>query len=258
MLFQAKPPKSLKITVIVVAVIVIVGVLALVFLTANPTTNTTLSSATTTAATFSDNLKGWTQYMADPQKQGGNLAGLDKDHIATTLKVKWSFSTPISATLPAREQQLEKVWATQPAIERIKLPNSNPSGSTVTREMVFEGSWNGYFYAFDANSGALIWSRWLGQTRWKKYGPYSYPTEPDCSPSLAGINSSAAISSIPVITTTNTTTTGGIATEQNQQVVFVGGGNNLFYALKAATGEVLWTFNMTTAKPNDYWSLLFL
>jgi outer membrane protein assembly factor BamB len=52
-------------------------------------------------------------------------------------------------------------------------------------------------------------------------------------------------------TNTTPTATSGVATTQNLQVVFVGGGNNLFYALKAASGEVLWTFNMTTGKPND-------
>jgi hypothetical protein len=110
MSFQPKTAKSLKITAIVAAIIVIgmlLGVLALTLLIETTQTNTTLSS-TTPSTPFSDNLKGWTQYMADPQKQGGNTAG-------------------------------------------------------------------------------------LGQTHWKKYGSYSYPTEPDCSPSLAGINSSAAV-----------------------------------------------------------------
>jgi len=73
---------------------------------------------------------------------------------------------------------------------------------------VYVGSWDGYEYALDANSGSLKWKTFLGQT-----------TAPNCQPSLAGITSSATV--------------------QNG-VVYVGGGDAYWYALNAANGSVLW------------------
>src|SRR5258706_3824935 len=74
---------------------------------------------------------------------------------------------------------------------------------------IYVGSWDGYEYALDGATGAVKWKTFLGQT---------YPNS-SCSPNYTGITSSAAV--------------------QNG-VVFVGGGDSYWYALDAATGNVLW------------------
>jgi len=74
---------------------------------------------------------------------------------------------------------------------------------------IYVGSWDGYEYALDGATGAVKWKTFLGQT---------YPNA-SCSPNYAGITSSAAV--------------------QNG-VVYVGGGDSYWYALDAATGNVLW------------------
>jgi outer membrane protein assembly factor BamB len=74
---------------------------------------------------------------------------------------------------------------------------------------LYVGSWDGYEYALNASTGALLWKTSLGITT-----PSS-----SCSPPSAGITSSAAV--------------------QNG-VVYVGGGDSYWYALDATTGHVLW------------------
>ena len=78
----------------------------------------------------------------------------------------------------------------------------------IVNNVVYVGSWDGYEYALNATSGALLWKTFLGQT-----------TDPVCDPALSGVTSGA-------------TESGG--------VVYVGGGNAYWYALSAATGAVLW------------------
>jgi outer membrane protein assembly factor BamB len=80
---------------------------------------------------------------------------------------------------------------------------------TVVAGVVYVGSWDGYEYALDAGTGAFKWKTFLGITTGQS----------GCSPSTLGISSAAAV-------------TGG--------VVYVGGGDSYWYALDAATGNVLW------------------
>jgi outer membrane protein assembly factor BamB len=80
---------------------------------------------------------------------------------------------------------------------------------TVVAGVVYVGSWDGYEYALDAGTGALKWRTFLGITTGQS----------GCSPQSLGISSAAAV-------------TGG--------VVYVGGGDSYWYALDAATGNVLW------------------
>jgi outer membrane protein assembly factor BamB/cell division septation protein DedD len=100
-------------------------------------------------------------------------------------------------------------WALTPAW-------SYQTGSTVAAQgavvagTVYVGSWDGYEYALDAATGALKWKTNLGTTVPKA----------GCNPPAAGVTSSAAV--------------------QNG-VVYVGGGDSNWYALDAATGNVLWT-----------------
>jgi polyvinyl alcohol dehydrogenase (cytochrome) len=78
---------------------------------------------------------------------------------------------------------------------------------TVVGGTVYVGSWDGYEYALNATTGALIWKTFLGQT-----------TAP-CYPQLAGVTSSADV---------------------ENGVVYVGGGDSNWYALDATSGTVLW------------------
>lgn len=74
---------------------------------------------------------------------------------------------------------------------------------------VFVGSWDGYEYAYDAQSGAQKWRTFLGQTQ-------------DTCPE----NITVGVTSAPQV--------------QNG-VAYLGGGDSRWYALDAQTGSVLWS-----------------
>jgi len=97
--------------------------------------------------------------------------------------------------------QLTKKWAFQTGGPIAASP-------TVVGGIVYVGSWDGYEYALNATTGALVWKHFLGQT-----------TAP-CYPQLAGVSSAADV---------------------ENGVVYVGGGDSNWYALNAATGAVLWS-----------------
>ena len=83
------------------------------------------------------------------------------------------------------------------------------ASATVVAGVAYIGSWDGYEYALNASTGALIWKTFLGVT-----------TAPACSPPQIGVASVAAVVN---------------------GVVYVGGGDSNWYALDATTGAVLWT-----------------
>ncbi len=83
------------------------------------------------------------------------------------------------------------------------------ASATVVGGVAYVGSWDGYEYALNATTGALIWKTFLGIT-----------TAPACSPPSLGVSSAPAV-------------VGG--------VVYLGGGDSNWYALNAATGAVLWS-----------------
>ena len=104
------------------------------------------------------------------------------------------------------------------------------SQPVVSNGMVYWGSFDGYERATDT-AGNLVWQTNLGTT-----------TPPGCTdPSSAGIASTATVTTdVPV----------GSATS----VLYVGGGDSKVYALNAATGAVLWSYNVG-GNPNTFvWS----
>jgi polyvinyl alcohol dehydrogenase (cytochrome) len=103
---------------------------------------------------------------------------------------------------PANAPRLTKLWT-------FKTGGFVAASPIVVGNTVYVGSWDGYEYALNATTGALIWKQFLGLTT---------STKPDCIPSY-GITSSATV--------------------QNG-VVYVGGGDAYWYALDATTGVVLW------------------
>ncbi|MDQ3929190.1 MAG: PQQ-binding-like beta-propeller repeat protein, partial [Chloroflexota bacterium] len=125
----------------------------------------------------------WSTYMHDPARSGFNPGEvrLSPDN-AADLKLLW-------------KQKLGSVLAAQPI---------------VVGDTVYEGSWDGSFYALSAQDGAVKWKVNLGQTR-----------SAACTPDSAGVTSAPAV------------TAGAI---------YVGGGDEYLYALDPGTGHTLWKF----------------
>jgi polyvinyl alcohol dehydrogenase (cytochrome) len=82
------------------------------------------------------------------------------------------------------------------------------TSTSIVGNVAYVGAWDGYEYAINTQTGALIWKTNTGVT-----------TDPGCNPSTNGVTSSAAVVN---------------------GVVYVGGGGPYFYALDASTGAVLW------------------
>lgn len=122
----------------------------------------------------------WPMYLHDYSRDGSGKDTIISPSNASQLTLDWSFKTggPI-ASAPAS------------------------AGGTV-----YVGSWDGYEYALNATTGALLWKTFLGQT-----------TAP-CYPQQAGVSSGANI---------------------NNGVLYVGGGDSNFYALDPTTGGILWS-----------------
>jgi len=122
----------------------------------------------------------WSTYLHDPQRTAAGGDTIISPANAGQLALKWAFPTggPIAAS------------------------------PTVVGGTAYVGSWDGYEYALNAATGALIWKTFLGQT-----------TAP-CYPQLAGVSSAADV---------------------ENGVVYVGGGDSNWYALDATSGNVLWS-----------------
>ena len=123
----------------------------------------------------------WTTSLHDNSRDGASADTVISATTAPDLTKLWSYATggPI---------------ASQPAI---------------VGGIAYVGSWDGYEYAFNASTGALIWKTYLGITTGNS----------DCNPPTAGVSSAATVLN---------------------GVVYVGGGNSYWYALNASTGAVLW------------------
>ena len=111
-----------------------------------------------------------------------------------------SADTTISA---AHAPYLSKLWS---------LSTGGPIASqpAIAGGVAYVGSWDGYEYALNASTGAVLWKTYLGVT----------DGESDCNPQTAGVSSAATILN---------------------GVVYVGGGDSDWYALDASTGAVLWS-----------------
>jgi outer membrane protein assembly factor BamB len=123
----------------------------------------------------------WPTYLYDNTRSASSPEGILNAGNAPTLGLKWSLTTG----------------------------NSVVASAAVVNGVAYVGSWDGFEYALNASSGAIIWKTSLGIT-----------TNPNCSyPVTAGVTSGATV-------------VGG--------VVYVGGGDSFWYALDANTGAILW------------------
>ena len=136
-----------------------------------------LTAPSVAAASATD----WPMYMHDSSLSGASTETILTSAASPNLRPLWTFKT--GGVIAA--------------------------SATVVGGVAYVGSWDGFEYALNAASGALIWKTSLGIT-----------TAPSCAPPQLGISSVAAV-------------VGG--------VVYVGGGDSNWYALNAATGAVLWS-----------------
>src|SRR5262249_30247914 len=101
----------------------------------------------------------------------------------------------------------------------------------VSNGLVYWGSFDGYERATDT-SGKLVWHTFLGTT-----------TPPNCQP--VGPNSTEA-----GVASTGTVTT-DVPVNGATSVLYVAGGDSKMYALNAATGAILWWYNVG-GNPNTF------
>ncbi len=137
--------------------------------------------------------------------------------------VRRSASQPVASALsdPARVTTLGIGWSFQP-------PGAQAfrASPVVHKGRVFVGNLNGYFYALNAVTGALLW----------QYPPAASPpltSSFTCNPSSYGIASSATVARI--------SGTDAVIFGAPDPSVGTGLGEGRLFALNAATGAVIWT-----------------
>jgi outer membrane protein assembly factor BamB len=147
------------------------------------------------------------------------MYGHDKHH---------SFSNPDSAINPDNVAKLQSLDAMAWTFQTGDAVSASP---TVAGGVVYVGSWDGYFYALDANSGSLRWKyrvacQYTVLPIPKHCLPPGVPPPSRTTTDGGIITSSAAVVDI----STNT----GI-----KRIVYFGAGKTL-YALNADSGTLLW------------------
>lgn len=163
---------------------------------------------------------GWATSLHDPPRSPSKGK--------TPLSVAGAEDWPMYLHDPARSSTTgETILSAQNASQLQKVWSFTTGGGvaaspTVVGGVVYVGSWDGYEYALNASTGALIWKTYLGITD---------GSSERCYPPEAGVTSSAAVVN---------------------GVVYVGGGDNYWYALSASTGAVLWSIDVGNPRSNTY------
>jgi outer membrane protein assembly factor BamB len=165
------------------ALLLAAGVLGLGPLTAVPAGAVTAAVqrvAVTPAPTAATASQDWPTYLQNAARTNATTDGTLTAAGAPNLALDWTYQTggPIATS------------------------------ASVVGTTAYVGSWDGYEYAINTTTGALIWKTYTGIT-----------TDPACNPATIGITSAAAVVN---------------------GVVYVGGGGPYFYALDASTGAILW------------------
>jgi len=96
---------------------------------------------------------------------------------------------------------------------------------TISDGVAYVGTWDGTFYAIDAETGSVLWSRYVGMA--------GDPISAHCMPAV-GVSSQAAVAG---------------------NVVYVGGGDSAIYALDKRTGSQVWRTPLADPQSGAYlWS----
>ena len=101
------------------------------------------------------------------------------------------------------------------------------AGATLAAGRLYWGSWDGYEHASDAATGKEVWRTFLGEV-----------TDKGCYPQHAGVTSTVAVGFVHL----------GV---RRVRALFVGGGDGSIYALRAATGKIIWKHNF--GSPRKGW-----
>jgi len=136
----------------------------------------TIGAGSASASSYQD----WPMFLQNPARTAATVDPRLNVASAATLKLKFATATggPIA------------------------------SSASIVGTTAYVGSWDGYEYAINTQTGAVIWKQFLGTT-----------TDPGCDPVNIGITSSAAVVN---------------------GVLYVGGGGAYWYALDPTTGDILW------------------
>lgn len=129
----------------------------------------------------------------------------------------------------ANASQLKLAWKFTPDATLGSGLGGFLSSPTVYNGVVYIGARNGYFYAINDSTGAVLWQRFIGYVAHKTCGP-------------AGFTSTATVA--PDQTTGNPT-------------VYVYGATGFLYAMKAATGADVWPpakVAVPSATKSDYYA----
>ena len=121
----------------------------------------------------------------------------------------------------------------EPLKERWVVPGKATisAGATLAAGRLYWGSWDGYEHASDAATGKEIWRTFLGEV-----------TNKGCYPQHAGVASTAAVGFVHF-------------GARRVRALLVGGGDGSVYALRAATGKIIWKHNFgSTRKGWFIWS----
>jgi outer membrane protein assembly factor BamB len=123
-----------------------------------------------------------------------------------------SYNAAATAITPANAHTLKRVWIFKPDAPAVKSLGGFYASPAVRDGVVYIGGRNGYFYAINEATGALIWKRFIGYV-------------PGLTCGAEGFTSTATVAPDP---------TTGDAT------VYVYGATGYLYALNAANGTNVW------------------
>lgn len=134
-----------------------------------------------------------------------------------------------TAITPANAAQLKLLWKFNPPVAPIPNLGGFLASPTVYNGVIYIGARNGYFYAINETTGAVIWSRFIG-----------YVTHKTCS--ADGFTSTATVTPDPTT---------------RKPTVYVYGATGYLYAMNAADGTDVWppaAVAIPSTTKNDYYA----
>jgi polyvinyl alcohol dehydrogenase (cytochrome) len=140
-----------------------------------------------------------------------------------------SYNHSATSITPANASKLQLAWKFAPSTAQGSGLGGFLSSPTVYNGVVYIGARNGYFYAIDDSTGAVIWHRFIG-----------YVTHKTCG--AQGFTSTATVAPDP--------TTGS-------PTVYVYGATGYLYAMNAADGTDVWSpakVAVPSTTKNDYYA----